>query len=392
MRGHLVRSNSWSAPLLPAHLYVHWPFCARRCAYCDFVALAQHDSFVHRYHKALVEELQAFAQCSHERWRLKTVYIGGGTPSLWPLPLVTDFFEQLTQVAHVERDAEITIECNPTGVTDAQLKTWRACGINRLSLGVQILDDHINKSLNRPQRSEDVERIVASAAGLFENLSIDLIVGLPGTTDSLWQQTIDRVLSWPVKHVSIYLLTVYEHTPLFHAVQRGALALPGDEQVVAWFDAGCKWLNSAGFERYEISNFAKVGYASLHNKAYWDRTPFKGIGLSASSFDGAMRFTNEKRLAVYLDRSASCAGAESVTPTQEVTERVMLGLRQSTGIMLSSFKAWQGGANGALVAELRALEGEGLLMFDGERVALTSRGMMVENELTLRMLRYLTIN
>jgi oxygen-independent coproporphyrinogen-3 oxidase len=266
---------------------------------------------------------------------LTTIFIGGGTPSMCPLPL----FERIMQTIYQETDcsavSEITIETNPSDITDLRLAAWRTCGINRLSIGVQCLDDDVLQKLNRKQRISDVERALSLAPSYFDNISVDLILGLPGISEDAWKDTIAKVVMWPIKHISVYFLMVHEKTPLAFALKKGDLSLLSDNAQVNIYEWTVKTLEQHGFEQYEISNFSRSGCASVHNSAYWDRRPYQGFGVGAASFDGAIRSINTNNLGAYLaaDSAMPCT-REVLTSQQEFMEVLMLSLRQKRGIDL----------------------------------------------------------
>jgi len=266
-------------------------------------------------------------------------------------------------------------------------------GINRLSIGVQILDDEALKNLNRFQKQEDVFNLMKIAPDYFENISVDLILGLPGITKHIWQNTLEKVVSWSVKHISVYFLTVYEKTPLFFRIKQDKIILLDDDELVSLYEKTVLFLKKYGFEQYEISNFAKSDFQSVHNISYWDRKPYKGFGLSASSFDGVSRFENEKNLSLYLkcfdkmNSQSSFYAAERLSKQQIALETLMLGLRQQKGVdlhhVLYLLKDFQ---RNNFLEKVDILVSEGLMKRMGGRLQLTLKGMFLENEVILNLL------
>jgi oxygen-independent coproporphyrinogen III oxidase len=388
IKGLLMRKIIWPSDGLPSHFYIHWPFCASRCSYCDFVALEKHDQFAKRYHNALCKEIEEFSSwIGKEPATAKSLFFGGGTPSLYPLEMMRQFFKVFGKLAKFDDSSEVTIEANPDGVTDEHLRVWKELGINRISFGVQVLDDKVNTSMNRHQRSSEVLKVLDKAFKLFDNISVDLIIGLPGVTNDSWNKTLDSVLSFPIKHMSLYHLTIYHHTKIFHEIRKGTVKLPNADKIMDQYEETRNRLFSSGFSQYEVSNFAKPGNESIHNKAYWDHVPYKGFGISASSFDGTFRFTNEKNLISYMDRietgkvSTNNAGLffEELSSEQIKMERLMLGLRQSSGLNEEEIFLLSSEIKENLSAKIDLLETNGLVERNSGQVSLTPQGMIVES-------------
>lgn len=377
----------------PQHLYIHWPFCSSKCHFCDFVAFEQHADFQSAYHAKLCAEIEAFTQHydAQTAKNIKTIFLGGGTPSLYPLDFIKELFAVLNKNFFIDRDAEISIETNPADIDEERLDTWRELGINRLSLGVQSLDDNVLLNLNRRQRVSDVLRTLRIAPKYFDNISVDFILGLPGITPKKWLETIEEAVSWPIKHISIYFLTIHEKTPLYFKVQKGDVSLWQDDDLVNLYEDTIQILEKNGINQYEISNFARPGHESLHNQAYWDRKSYKGFGVGASSFDGINRHTNNNNLMLYLKNASESTfhlfgTIEKLTPEQSLLELLMLSLRQKKGIdlhnvvyLLSTDK------KNLLMENLAFLIDAKLIEQYNTTITLTSRGMALENEVVLRL-------
>ncbi|MBM3887451.1 radical SAM family heme chaperone HemW, partial [Candidatus Dependentiae bacterium] len=273
-------------------LYIHWPFCTSKCYYCDFVALEQHADFQDAYHEVLLKEIRAYGASNKTKAQIKTIFIGGGTPSLYPQNKLQALFKTLHNTFDLSLTSEITLEANPADITEDRADTWEEVGINRISCGVQVLDDQVLQKLNRRQRSIDVFNAAKILPKYFSNVSMDLIIGLPGVHDATWLKTIETICSWPIQHISIYFLTVHEKTPLYFKVQRGDLILPDEDALLALYEKTITYVEQKGFLQYEISNFAQNGFSSQHNIGYWQRRPYKGFGIGAASFDGSARTVN----------------------------------------------------------------------------------------------------
>lgn len=343
-----------------------------------------------RYHRALMQEIRTFAAHCPEKLELDTIYIGGGTPSTYPDELLLDMSGTLNDVFKILPTCEFTLEVNPGTVRPEQYALWRQAGINRLSIGVQSLNDKVLKNLNRHQSVDDVFTMITQAQPYFDNLSADLIIGLPDVTDTAWQTMVHTMMTLPLKHISIYFLTVHEDTPLYFKVKTNKVALPRDEGLVDLYNWSVDCLAQHGFERYEISNFARPGYASRHNQVYWQHKPYKAFGIGACSFDGAHRFANEKNIVTYM-QSIEQGGqvvhsAEQLTDTQIYMERVMLGIRQAQGVaiadLLQHLTCEQQATFTQKVAWLK--EHDFVRECDG-RMMLTPRGLAVENTIALQL-------
>lgn len=366
-------------------LYIHWPFCPYKCNFCPFVALASQDQYMQQYHDALIKEIQAFDAVYQGTRQLDTIFLGGGTPSTYPEDLLLDTFGTLRKMFAFQSATEVSIEVNPGTVTKRRLEVWKDVGINRLSIGVQSLNDAVLKRLNRHQTAEDVYRLIDEASLYFENLSIDLILGLPEISQDEWKALIKKVMTWPIKHISIYFLTVHEETPLYYKVQTNRISLPSDEYMVNLYYWTIDTLAQHGFEQYELSNFAKPGYQSRHNTVYWERKPYKAFGLGACSFDGGQRFSNEKSLMKYIDAITNGepveAFSETVSSSQVYLEKLMLGLRRKVGVcveqLTSDFTPLQKGQFFKKVVELKEQQ---LINEENGYLTLTPKGLVVENE------------
>jgi len=376
----------------PFSLYIHWPFCSFKCHYCDFVAFEQHADYQEQYHRTLLAEIRTFARHRGSAPEpITTIFIGGGTPSLYPLPWISELFATLRECFDLTSCVEITLESNPADIDEEKLDCWHQLGINRLSVGVQSLDDAVLLKLNRRQRAADVQRVMRIAPKYIPNLSADLILGLPEVSEQMWQYTLQQAVQWPLKHLSLYFLTVHEKTPLYFGVQKGKVALPDENSVVNSYENTVQMLESNGLMQYEISNFARPGYASLHNQGYWERRPYKGFGVGASSFDSSVRSINTNNLVTYLKsgQNADCivpCTTETLTRKQAALEHLMLGLRQKKGLDLQDMVYWL--EHNELVhlrSQLPLLENAGLISVIHDRICLTLKGMALENEVVLRL-------
>ncbi len=346
-----------------------------------------------RYHKALVKELETFvaqAESPVKSLPLKTIFFGGGTPSTYPDDLLLDMAGILNGLFDMSKPMEISIEVNPGTVRPQQIELWKKLGINRLSIGVQSLNDSVLRNLNRHQSAQDVAAVLNDAKDLIPNLSIDLIIGLPGISEQEWKDLLHKVVQWPIKHLSVYFLTIHEGTALFFRVKNNDVVIPPDEGVVDLYVWTVEFLADQGFDQYEISNFARDGHYARHNQIYWERTPYKAFGVGACSFDGASRYQNNKNIVTYLACMEQGQDpndfTEHLTSEQIFLEKVMLGLRQARGLDLAMlFENCDRGKKEKIIQIMDELEQAGYIQKMGEKIKLTPVGLAVENEVVVKL-------
>jgi len=371
-------------------LYIHWPFCPYRCHYCPFVALASHDPFMERYHKALTQEVEQFGKNYVNKLPLDTIYFGGGTPSTYPDHLLIEMFNTLNKFFIFEPNIEITLEVNPGTVRFEQLALWKQLGINRISIGVQSLNDSVLQKLNRLQKATDVYSLLDKAPDYFDNISVDVILGLPGVSTIEWEALLATIVTWKITHISMYVLEIHDSTPLFFNVKSKKVTLPCDDIVVDAYYWSRKFLAKHGFNHYEISSFARNGNESRHNTTYWERKPYRGFGLGACSFDGISRLQNEKNLIKYLESIEHNAYkpifAEKITQDQIYAEKIMLGLRRIKGVCWKeiSINLTEEQKN-ELTIKIDMLKQKKLITEINGFLQLTPAGLIVENEIITRL-------
>ncbi|RTL07440.1 radical SAM family heme chaperone HemW [Candidatus Dependentiae bacterium] len=372
-------------------LYIHWPFCPYRCHFCPFVALAGQDQYMQVYHDALIQEINTFIKhYEQNKQRIDTVFFGGGTPSTYPNDLLLDTIAILKESFDFHEKTEVTIEVNPGTVNEEQIDLWQKAGINRLSVGVQSLKDGALHSLNRLQSKHDVEQLMLYAPNYINNISVDLIMGIPDVSFEEWQEYLTKIVQWPIKHISVYFLTVHEDTRLYFNVASGKVQLPSDDFMVDCYFWTQAFLASCGFEQYELSNFARKNFFSRHNSVYWDRKPYKAFGLGACSFDGVKRMQNEKNLIQYIQKATLPDGpiaiCEELTDQQIRLEKVMLGLRRSQGALWDDIVVGLDASKVCILqSEVDTLVNEGLMTCDKRVLRLTQKGLVVENQIIARL-------
>lgn len=378
-----------------AGLYLHIPYCKSKCRYCDFVSFADCES-MGEYCAALLKEMRLDAAALPKQ-AYDTVFFGGGTPSILPAGAVAMLMDALHASFEIMPDAEITIEANPGTLNETKLREYRAAGINRLSMGLQSTNDALLETIGRIHRYADfVQNYECARAAGFTNISADLMYGLPGQTVKDHLDAIETLYRLGLNHISAYSLIVEEGTPLYTDVTGGAESLPAEDDVYLMHRRGMEFLETLGYARYEISNYAKPGFASRHNLNYWENGVYLGLGLnshSAMRINGSwMRFANTERLSDYI---ISCnqgirplASEPEVIPrAEEMFETVMLGLRKTDGISEAAFRLRFGKSIEDVYPEaLKSLATRGWLVWDNGACRLTDEGLDFQNEALLAFL------
>jgi oxygen-independent coproporphyrinogen-3 oxidase len=367
-------------------VYVHFPFCLSICPYCDFDRQATGFDRVDTYLAAVVREMAQYGG-----QEVHSIFFGGGTPSLMRPPQVASVLEALAQRWSVPKDAEVTLECNPGDADLDKLKAFRQAGVNRLSIGVQSLDDRYLELLGRRHSADTARQAAAWArqAGFYFNL--DFMFGLPGQTLEHWDSTLQQAVREEPDHLSCYLLTVDERVPLGRDVARGRLTLPEDDDLAAMYDLTRARLAAAGYEQYEISNWAKPGRACRHNLTYWRDESWIGLGAGAASSCGGRRWKNSPALERYIGSveatgRAACVEDEQPDPDTRMLDCLSLGLRLREGVSLSRFRERFGHDALALLGETGDwLLDTGVLRVQADRLTLDAERQFVINEVLVRI-------
>lgn len=314
----------------PLGLYVHIPFCVRKCLYCDFCSYAgQTQSVRERYVKALSEQMESYA--GRERPQVDTVFFGGGTPTCLEPDQLAFLLEKIRTCFALSGDAEVTFECNPGTADEKAFATLRRAGFNRVSLGAQSFEAEELSAIGRIHTAPEIDRAVqgARAAG-FERISLDLMFGLPGQTKASFSRTLERALALDVGHLSVYALQLEPGTPLYDRASR--YVFPDEDEVADLYETACRTLGEAGYLHYEISNFARPGQACRHNLKYWNCDPYLGLGVSAHSYIGGRRFYFGDGLVPFLDGDRPERTEVELTPAMEKRDYLMLRLRLDRGV------------------------------------------------------------
>lgn len=370
-------------------LYVHIPFCAQKCAYCDFLSGPAKSEVRIAYIQKLREEIRRRSERFRER-EVVSVFFGGGTPSILHGQQILDLMNALRREFRIVPEAEITVECNPGTVSAEKLRTYRRAGINRLSFGLQSADDEELRLLGRIHTYRDfLESFDLARKHGFQNINVDLMSALPGQTTASWERTLKKTVLLKPEHISAYSLIIEEGTPFYqryHAddarrSQGGQPQyLPSEEEERAMYRLTRAYLGEKGYERYEISNYAKPGKACRHNIGYWNRTDYLGLGVGAASLVDNRRFSNAGLLADYLSWDLTDHDAVKLSKREQMEEFLFLGLRMMRGISRAEFlRQFSVSLDSVYAGVLETLKGQGLLTESGGRIQLTEDGIDVGN-------------
>lgn len=388
-----MESSKWPG----LELYLHVPFCRSKCLYCDFASWADKDALMPAYVEAVCAEAMARAKEIGQR-TVETAFLGGGTPSVLPPELLNRLLTGTLTLFPLASGGEFTTEANPGALTEAWLEVALRHGVNRLSTGMQAYQPQLLHTLGRIHTFAQVEQSVALSrrCGL-DNISLDLMFGLPGQTCAMWLETLEAALSLHPRHLSCYGLIPEEGTPLFAMLSDGRLRLPEEEAERQMYDDCIRLLARHGYVQYEISNFALPGYACRHNLGYWRQIPYLGLGASAASMlttgeDIAYcRETNPPALTDYLHmvekRAWQARETEPISPKEARFETMMLGLRTTEGVSEAEFARMHGVTLAACYGkQLHSLEERGLVALHQGRWALTRRGMDIQNSVLVELM------
>lgn len=358
-------------------IYIHIPFCVRKCLYCDFLSAPACEEDMGNYVNFLLREIKEQSVFYGDH-RVVSIFMGGGTPSILPTRETGRILERVREDFSLAGDVEITIECNPGTVTAEKLKNYITYGINRLSIGLQSTDDGELARIGRIHSYSDFLKTYAAArkAG-FHNINIDLMAGLPGQNLASYRKTLERVAALSPEHISAYSLILEEGTPLY--VNQREYTFPDEDEDREMYELTGRYLGEAGFHRYEISNYAREGYECRHNKVYWRRGDYVGFGLGASSMVQNVRWKNPEDHGAYMV-GAGAQEVQNLTAQEQMEEFMFLGLRLTEGVDLEEFAMCFGKtAEEVYGKQIGTFEEQGLLEREGRRLRLTPRGVDVSN-------------
>ncbi len=358
-----------------AGIYIHIPFCRQACHYCNF-----HFSTSLRYKNELLNALLKEAAMQHHYLggeTVETIYIGGGTPSLLSDEDIRAIPDVIRNNYPVSPGAEITLEANPDDISAAKLSDWKNSGINRLSIGIQSFFEEDLQWMNRAHHAGQAKDSLQLAAGFFENITVDLIYGSPQLTNENWKHNVDTVIAAGIHHISCYALTVEPKTPLQKMIERQQSPNINPDKQSEQFLLLMNWLETAGYEHYEISNFAKPGHRSRHNSSYWQGKPYLGLGPSAHSFNGISRQWNVSNNSIYIKSISEGIipfEREELTEIQQLNETIMISLRTMEGLSLNKLEEKR---RQELLQASRPYISRGLMKMENDNLILTKEGKLL---------------
>lgn len=380
-------------------LYIHIPFCKKKCEYCDFKSYAGQEALIDEYIKWLNYEIELVGKSNQADYEngldklavVNTIYIGGGTPSFIEEKHIKEILDAIKKnyvfPINLEEKVEVTIEVNPGTVNEEKLKTYKASGINRLSIGLQETHNEILKNIGRIHTYQDFLETYQTARKVgFDNINVDLMLALPGQSIENLSESVDRIIKLNPEHISVYSLIIEEGTPFYKKYMNNELKLPEDEIERKMYWLVKNKLEEAGYKHYEISNFAKPGYESKHNLACWNQGEYIGLGVSAHSYTNNLRYSNIDNIPNYIQNLKSgkdylnLVVHEKQSKGSKMKEFIMLGLRKIDGVYIQNFKE-KFGENPIYLyrKELEKLVQEELLEIDGDVIRLTNKGLDLAN-------------
>ena len=368
-------------------LYIHIPFCVRKCLYCDFPSFSGMDGMFEDYVRRLCREMGEAAP-SFQGIGVKSVFFGGGTPSILPPALMGRIMDKIMSAYDVNSDAEISMEANPGTLDAAKLREYKSMYFNRLSMGLQAWQDRLLERLGRIHRGGEFEdNFLQARDSGFKNINVDLMFSLPGQTMDDWQETLEKVMRLDPEHISAYSLIIEEGTPFFDMYEKGQITETDENTDRRMYYLAKEMLSDKGFRQYEISNFAKEGFECRHNITYWRTEEYRGFGLGAHSYVDGTRFHNSADMKEYM-AGGGRLDMEKLTPEEMQEEFMFMGLRMNEGISKEEFlKRFKTDITSVYGREISELISEGLLTENKGRISLTDRGIDVSNQVFEKFIR-----
>ena len=378
----------------PESIYIHIPFCKTKCPYCDFASWANKENLIETYFNSLLFEIRSkceayrnisFKDSSETKLStIKTIFIGGGTPSLIEPEYYRRTFDELNKFFNIEKDCEITMEMNPGTVKEEYLSGYKDCGVNRVSIGAQSFDDKVLETLGRKHSvDETIESINKIKSNGFDNFNLDFIFSVPGMTKQIWIESINKALEFKPKHISSYSLIIEPGTPFEH-IYKNYKAFPDDDLAFEMYCELCSILKHNGFIHYEVSNFAKPGFESKHNLTYWLAKEYYSFGTGAHRYVNGLRTANIRELEKYI----SAPNCEAIIdyPIDHNFEKIMLNSRLNQGFDVKLVEQITTKNIYEIRNLLKELSNEGFLELSEDKIHLTDRGMFVNNEILLKLI------
>ncbi|MBN2681977.1 MAG: radical SAM family heme chaperone HemW [Bacteroidales bacterium] len=372
-----------------AGIYLHIPFCASRCGYCDFhssVNILQTENFVN----SLLIEIEK-RKHELEKEEISTIYFGGGTPSLLPSKLIKEILEKLSSSFNIDKNAEISLEANPDDLEIEYLNSLLNLGINRLSIGIQSFSDDLLKFMGRRHNSAQAIQSVKNAQSVgFNNISIDFIYALPKLTEQEWKITLQEAIDLNIQHISAYALGIEEGTSFYKKLKNAEFALPSEEKVIKQYEFMHNFLEKAGFVAYEISNFCKPNYKSRHNSSYWEQKSYIGFGPGAHSYNGEIRRWNIANNETYISaifNNENYFQEENLSKNDKINELIMTNLRTINGLNLETFEKLAGHEQtGKLVSNAQNFIRSNHIFLENNSLILTLKGKMISDYIISKLM------
>ncbi|HPP31058.1 MAG TPA: radical SAM family heme chaperone HemW [Soehngenia sp.] len=365
-------------------IYIHIPFCIKKCDYCDFVSVKPNDSLIEAYISSLIKEIEIYSKLIN-KFNIDSIFIGGGTPSSIDTEYIGKIFEKLYSSFNIASNPEITIEVNPGTVENKKLKAYKQYGINRISLGAQSLNDKILLNIGRIHNELDILNTIESIKMEgFKNINSDLMIGLPEQTLDDVMSSLEKIIQLNLTHISLYSLIIEKGTKLYELEKNGKLLLPNEDEERLMYHQAKKILEKSGYIQYEISNFAKPGFECKHNLKYWTLQPFVGIGLNSHSNIWNYRFwnySNFKDYDYYIKKGKlPIENREFINTNSKITEFMILGIRLNSGINKEKFKRLFGTDMDYYYKDaIQKNINDGLIYDDGQCIKLTNKGLDLSN-------------
>lgn len=358
-------------------LYIHIPFCIKKCKYCDFNSFSACEKEKAAYLDALIPEMKKY--CGEN---VDSIFVGGGTPTSLSSESLAFLLENIKENFCFDKNCEFTVEANPGTISEEKLEILKKYGVNRISIGVQSFEDNELKKLGRVHTAEEASEAIIIAKKYFENISIDLMCSIPNQTAESFKRTLNKAFLLNPDHISCYSLILEEGTPLWNEYQKGELILPDEDTEREIYDLACGEMQKHGYLQYEISNFAKPGYESHHNKKYWQCEEYIGVGLSAHSYLNGVRFSNTDSFSSYVKGDIASGEREVLSKEDKMSEYMFLGLRMTEGVSKSAFKEKFGeDMENVFQKPLSKFIKMGMIEENGDKIRIKRSGICVSNQI-----------
>lgn len=367
-------------------LYIHIPFCKRKCLYCDFNSYEAQKHDEDEYINALLHEIKKYLE--QEQFIFKTVFIGGGTPTVIKFKNISKLLE--TIAPYIKKEAEVTMECNPGTIGKMAAKEYKTMGINRISIGLQAWQNELLKTIGRIHNCQEfLDSYYLLRNEGFKNINIDLMFSLPGQTIDMWHETLEEVCKLNAEHISCYSLILEESTPIYSLIKSGKLSIPDEDVDRNMYYLAKDILKNNGYSQYEISNFSKLGFECSHNLIYWRNGEYLGVGAGSHSKIGAKRFWNAGNIEQYVNAIKSdgspILGNEDIDRAEDMWETIFLGLRLNEGINTSKFnKRYDDDFMSIYGDVVLELQKDGLVNINGKNIVLTDKGIDLSNRVFIK--------